>query len=78
MIFITPVEPIAWVKPDWSTQLCHALECYNVTTEEGEEDPRNINIPESEGQRKVAGPKVDMPGISKPLNTKQVNIGSEA
>lgn len=39
VIFKTPVEPIAWVQPHSSTHLHHALECYNVTTEEGEELP---------------------------------------
>lgn len=38
-------------------QLHHAVECYNMTTKEFEEDPRNINIPELEGQREVTGPQ---------------------
>lgn len=59
-------------------QLCHALECYNVTTDDGEEDPRNINIPKSEGHREVKGPKAQILNISEPLNTNEVNIGSEA
>jgi len=33
-----------WTQPDWSTQLHHALECYNVIGEEEEEELRNINI----------------------------------
>jgi len=77
-IFIAPVEPITWVQPDWSTQLCHALKCYNVTIEEGEEDPKNISIPKLEGQCEVVGPKVEVLDISKPLKTNKVNIGSEA
>jgi len=43
------------VQLDWSSQLHHALECYNVTTEEEDEDPRNINIPEMEGHHEVEG-----------------------
>jgi len=77
-IFRIPEEPIMWVQPDWSTQLCHALECYIVTIKEGEEDPGNISIPESEGQCEVVGPKTEVFDISKPLKNKQVNIGSEA
>lgn len=38
-------------------QLRHALECYNVTIEEGEEDHMNINIRESVGQHEVIGLK---------------------
>lgn len=30
-IFKILEEPIAWLKPDWSTQLRHALGCYNMT-----------------------------------------------
>ena len=55
----------------------HALECYNVTMEEGNEDPQNINIPKSEGLREVAGPNVEIPDISQLVKTKRVNIGSE-
>jgi len=59
-------------------QLCHALECYDVTTEEGEEDSRKINILELEGHHKVVGPKVEVIDISKPLKAKKVKIRSEA
>lgn len=58
--------------------MCHALEFYNVTIEEDEEDPRTINIPELEKQCEVVGPKAEVPNISQPLKTKQGNIGSEA
>ena len=78
MIFKIPKEPIEWVQPDWGMQLYHALKCYNVTTKDREEDPRNIHILEFEGQHEFEGPKVEIPDISDPLKTKQVNIGSEA
>ena len=55
VIFRIPQEALEWIQPDWRTQLHHALECYNVTTKEEDEDPRNINIPEAEGHRKVDG-----------------------
>jgi len=48
-----------------------------VSIEEGGEDPRNINIPESEGHCKVAGPKAEVPDISHLLKTKEMNIGSK-
>jgi len=48
-----------------------------VTTVKGKECPTNINIPESEGQCEVTGPKEEVPHISQPLKIKQVNIGSE-
>lgn len=33
MIFRIPQDPLELVQPYWSTQLCHALECYNMTAE---------------------------------------------
>ena len=40
-------------QPEWAIQLKEALECYNFASKPGEEDedPRNTNIPESEGTR---------------------------
>jgi len=46
-IFKIPLEPEEIVQPDWSRQLSQALECYNVQVEDDEDDPRNINIPET-------------------------------
>lgn len=78
IIFITLPEPMQWAQLDWSTLLCHALECYNVTVEEEDEYPRNINIPDVEGHRKVEGPQIENPDITTSLKTEQVNIGTEA
>lgn len=64
------MEPITWVQPDWSKKIQHSLECYNVTTEEGDEDPQNINIHESEGQCKVGGPNAENPDILQLMHTK--------
>lgn len=77
-IFRMPEELITWVQLDQSTHLRHALKCYNVTTDEGKDDPRNINIHESEGKYKFVGLQGEFPDISKPLKTKQVNVGLEA
>lgn len=44
LIFSTSEEPLEWFHPDWSTQLHHVLEFYNVTAEEEDKDLRNINI----------------------------------
>ena len=52
-IFKIPQDPLDLIQLDWSTQLCHALECYNVTAEEKEEDPKNINIPEQKATTKL-------------------------
>lgn len=77
-IFKIPKEHVTCVQLHLSTKLRHPLECYNTTTEEGEEDHRNISILELEGQCEVARPKAEVHNISKPLKTRQVNIGSDA
>ena len=63
-------------RPDWKTQEAHAIECYNLAIDE-DEDPRNIDIPESEGHCEVQGPAVEVADVTQPLKTRTVNIGSE-
>lgn len=38
---------------DQITQLCYALECYNMNAEGEDGDPRKINIPEVEGHHEI-------------------------
>lgn len=33
-----PQDPLDLIQPNWTTQLSHVLECYNMTTEEEDED----------------------------------------
>lgn len=49
-----------------------------MTTKEEEDDLWKINILEAEGQHGVQGPNVENLDILEPLNTRQVNIGSNA
>lgn len=65
------------IKPNWTTELSHVLECYNVTIEEKDENPRNINVPEAEGDREVEVLQIENPDITAPLKIKQVNIGTK-
>ena len=57
-------------------QEANAVECYNLAIDE-DDDPCNINIPESEGHCKVHGPVVEALEVNQPLKTRTVNIGSE-
>ena len=43
-----------------------------------DENPRNINIPKSEGSCVVVRPPLECPEITGKLKIKKVNIGSEA
>ena len=64
------------IQTDWTTQIENVKECYNFSIEE-DDDPRNINITESEGSRAVAGPTLNFPEITEKLKIKKVNIGIE-
>ena len=61
---------------DWNEQEANAVECYNLTVDE-DDDPRNINILDSEGHCEVHGRAVESPEVTQPLKTRKVNIGSE-
>lgn len=63
---------------DWVAQMENVMECYNFTIDEEEEDPRNVNIPESEGSHDVQGPTLEIPTIKKKVKIKKVNIGTKA
>lgn len=53
------------------------IKCKNLSIEDIEDDPRNVIISESEGERAVAGPALGMVDVTKPLKLKEVNIGTE-
>ena len=61
---------------DWTSQIENASECYNFTIDE-DDNPRNINISESEGLCTVVGPTPKCLEIIKKLKIKKVNIRTE-
>lgn len=63
-------------QPDWEAQLENALECYNLTIDE-EEEPHNVNIPESKGSREVQVLKLEIPEIIEKVKIKKIYIGTE-
>ena len=69
-------QEIAEYQPDWKAQEANAVECYNLAIDK-DDDPRNINIPESEGHCEVHGPAVEALKVTQPLKMWTVNIGSE-
>ena len=52
------------------------VNCRNITIEEGDENLRNVSIPESEGERAVARPPLQTMDVTKPLKLREVNIGT--
>ena len=55
----------------------NAVECYKFTVDEEEEDPHNVNIPESEGSHNVQGPTLELLEITEKVKIKKINIGIE-
>ena len=47
---------VTWKQLYWTAQLEKVLECYNVISEEYDENIHNINISELEGHREFIGP----------------------
>jgi NADH:ubiquinone oxidoreductase subunit D len=53
------------------------LECYNVAKEEhDEDDPRNVQIPKTEGERVVEEPKLEFVAYIHSIKTQKLNIGT--
>jgi hypothetical protein len=50
--------------------------CYNINADEAD-DPRNVNITKTEGQRDIEGLGVELPFIGQPIKINKVNIGTE-
>lgn len=62
-----------------STTIHELLECYNVTEEDQEgEDPRNVQVPQAEGECDVVGPTLEFDAYVNPLSVHKVNIGIKA
>ena len=52
------------------------MECYNITGEPDDDDPRDINIPDSEGSCTIQGFGISWNQFLNSLKGKKVNIGS--
>ena len=53
------------------------VNCRNLSIEDNEDDPWNVNIPEFEGEHVVAGPALGTVDVTKPLKLKEFKIGIE-
>ena len=58
-----------------SATIQHCMACYNLARDP-DDDPTNINIPESERTRTVEGSGISNDQFLKPLKMKKVNIRS--
>lgn len=62
---------------DWAKQMETVMDCYNFAIEE-DDDPHNVNIPESEGSCDVHGLALEIPEVTEKVKTTKVNIGTDA
>jgi hypothetical protein len=76
---ILQVVPVAYpADPHTHCQMQSLMECFNISggPEDGD-DPRNVNILESEGSRVVVPPDAPSDPISHPLRIRKINIRTE-
>jgi len=63
--------------PDWTQFTEQSMECYKLEESKSEDmEPREVHIPEIEGEREVVGLEISC-SFSEPLKTVKVNIGTE-
>ena len=60
----------------WKAQEAHAVEYYNLAIDE-DDDPRSIDIPESEGHYDIHRPAIEDLEVTYPLKTQTINTRSE-
>jgi hypothetical protein len=60
----------------WNAPLQQLHDCYNIKADE-DDDPRDVNIVETEGHRDIEGPGIELPLVGQPVKIKKVNIGTE-
>jgi hypothetical protein len=63
-------------EDEWATPLHQLQGCYNINVDE-DDDPRNVNISETKGQRDIEGSGIELPFLGKPIKINKVNIGRE-
>jgi hypothetical protein len=63
-------------EDEWIAPLQKLQSCYNINADE-DDDPRKVNIAETEIRRDVEGPGIELPFIGKPIKINKVNIGTE-
>jgi hypothetical protein len=71
-----PNLPLEQEEDEWTAPFQKLQCCYNINADE-DDDLRNVNISETEGQRDIEGPGIELPFVAKPIKIKKVNIGTE-
>jgi hypothetical protein len=67
--------PLEQEKDEWTVPFQKLQGCYNINADE-DDDPRKVNIIETEGHKNVEGPGDELPFIGQWIKIKKVNIGT--
>jgi hypothetical protein len=65
--------PLEQEEDKWTGPLQKLQGCYNINIDE-DDDPRKMNITETEVQRDVEGPRVELPFIGQPIKINKFNV----
>jgi hypothetical protein len=68
--------PLEQEEDEWTAPFQKLQGCYHINADK-DDDPRKVNIVETEGHRNVEGPRVELPFIGQPRKIKKFNIGTE-
>jgi hypothetical protein len=68
-----PNLPFTQKGNEWTMPLQQLQGCYNINVYE-DDDPRDVNIAETEGHRGIEGPGIGLPFVGQPIKIKKVNI----
>ena len=71
-----PNLPFTQEGDEWTTPLQQLHGCDNINVDE-DDALRNVNILETEGQRDIEGPGIELPFAREPIKIKKVNIGTK-
>jgi hypothetical protein len=63
-------------EDEWTAPLQKLQSCYNINADD-DDDPMKVKITETEHQRDVKGPRVELRIIGQPIKIKKFNIGTE-
>jgi hypothetical protein len=72
----TPSLPVEQEEDEGTEPLQKLPGCYNMNVNE-DDDPRNVNIAETKGQRDVEGLGFELPFIGQMIKIKKFNIGTK-
>jgi hypothetical protein len=66
-----PNLPLDKEEDEWTAPLHKLQGCYNINDDE-DDDPRNVNIVETEGKRDIEWPRIELPFIGQTIKSRKL------